>query len=182
MVNITPELSLLPIQIKDHSKLFQLMKGVYKTAYQHFWTDQGDWYLELCYNPENFKKELSRKRSHYFFVEFQGKTVGILKYDFPFSPREVAIPNAMKLHRLYLDSSVHGKGVSKELMIYIEDIAKQNELDYIWLEAMLEKPQAKRFYEKMGYEWVLTYQLDFERLLTEVRGIQIMKKEIGKYL
>ena len=110
MIPISSELSLLPIQIKDHSKLFQLMEVVYKTAYQHFWTDQGDWYLELCYNTENLKKELSRERSHYFFVEFQNKIVGILKYDFPFSPREVTIPNAMKLHRLYLDSSVHGKG------------------------------------------------------------------------
>ncbi len=180
MITITSDLSLIPIQIADQSKLFQMMEVVYKSAYQHFWTDQGDWYLELCYNPENVKKELSRSRSHYFFVVFEGTSVGILKYDYPFSPRETDIPNAMKLHRLYLDSSVHGKGIASELMRYVEKIAIENSLDYIWLEAMLEKPQAKRFYEKMGYEWVLTYQLDFERLHPEVRGIQIMKKELKK--
>lgn len=178
MISISTDLSLKAIKLEDQAILFTLMQTVYKTAYQDFWTDDGNWYLDLCYNSENLKKELARERSHYFFVEYKGKTVGILKYDFPFSPREVEIPNAMKLHRLYLDQSVHGKGVAKQLMNYVEKIAKENSLDFIWLEAMLEKPQAKRFYEKMGYEWVFTYQLSFERLHPEVRGIQIMKKRV----
>ena len=178
MIRIHPNLSLVPIQVQDHLKLVELMEGIYKSAYSHFWTDQGDWYLELCYNEGNLEKELSRARSNYYFVVFENKTVGIIKYDFPFSPREVEIPNAMKLHRLYLDESVHGKGVAKELMLYIEQVAIEKNLDFIWLEAMLEKPQAKRFYEKMGYEWVYTYQLEFEKLYPEVRGIQIMKKRV----
>ncbi|WP_425639319.1 GNAT family N-acetyltransferase [Algoriphagus yeomjeoni] len=178
MITITTELSLNPLKLEDQALLFALMQTVYKTAYQDFWTDQGDWYLDLCYNYENLKKELSRERSHYFFVEHKQEIVGILKYEFPFSPREVEIQNAMKLHRLYLDQSVHGMGVAKELMDYVEKIAKENSLDFIWLEAMVEKPQAKQFYEKMGFEWVYTYQLDFERLLPEVRGIQIMKKKL----
>ncbi|RAI91692.1 GNAT family N-acetyltransferase [Algoriphagus yeomjeoni] len=178
MISISTDLSLKPLKLEDQALLFALMQTVYKTAYQDFWTDQGDWYLDLCYNSENLKKELSRERSHYFFVEHKREIVGILKYDFPFSPREVEIPNAMKLHRLYIDQSVHGTGVAKELIDYVEKIAKENSLDFIWLEAMVEKPQAKKFYEKMGYEWVYTYQLDFERLLPEVRGIQIMKKKL----
>lgn len=177
MIVINSKLSLIPIHPEDQPKLFSLMERVYKNAYEDFWIDGGDWYLELCYNPENVKKELSRERSHYFFVEHESRTVGILKYDFPFSPREIEIPNAMKLHRLYLDASVHGKGVAKELMAYVEQVAKANGLDNIWLEAMVEKPQAKRFYENMGFTKVFTYQLDFERLHPEVRGIQIMSKK-----
>ena len=171
-------IQLVPIRIEDHSKLFTLMNRIYKDAYSDFWIDGGDWYLDLCYNTENLKKELSRERSHYFFVEYEKETVGILKYDYPFSPREVEIPNAMKLHRLYLDSSVQGNGVAKELMEYLEEVARKAGIDWIWLEAMESKPQAKRFYEKMGFEWVLTYQLEFERLFEEVRRIQIMKKKV----
>ncbi|EAZ79084.1 GNAT family N-acetyltransferase [Algoriphagus machipongonensis] len=178
MIQINSKLSLQPVRNKDHQKLFKLMEKVYKSAYQHFWTDHGDWYLELCYSERNLEKELSRERPHYYFVVFENKTVGILKYDFPFSPRKIEIPNAMKLHRLYLDESVQGKGVAKELMVHIEKVAIENKLNFIWLEAMKKKPQAKRFYEKMGYEWVYTYQLEFERLFPEVRGIQIMKKRV----
>jgi diamine N-acetyltransferase len=178
VIQVSSQLSLLPIKPSDQKKLKALLEAIYKSAYEHFWTDGGDWYLELCYGTENLNKELSRDRSHYFFVEYQQEPVGILKYEYPFSPRQTAIANAMKLHRLYLDSSVHGKGVARDLMEFIEQVAMDNKLDYIWLEAMLEKPQAKRFYEKMGYEFVLSYQLDFERLLPDVRGIQIMKKKI----
>mgnify|MGYP003648227569 CR=1 FL=1 len=178
MISISTDLTLKPIKIEDHPILFTLMQKVYKTAYQDFWTDKGEWYLDLSYNEGNLKKELARDRSNYFFVVFEEKLVGILKYDFPFSPREVEIPNAMKLHRLYLDQSVHGKGIAIDLMLYIEAIAKKNSLDFIWLETMAEKPQAKRFYEKMGYERVFTYELDFERLHPEVTEIHIMKKKI----
>lgn len=177
---ITDGIKLTPIQISDQKKLFNLIQKVYQEAYQHFWIDHGNWYVELCYNQDNLQKELSRSRSHYFFVECNGKSVGILKYDYPFSPREIDIPNALKLHRLYLDQSVHGKGIAPMLVTHVEKIALENGLDYIWLEAMVEKPQAKRFYEKMGFKEVLTYQLEFERLLPEFRGIQIMKKKVSR--
>ena len=53
-----------------------------------------------------------------------------------------------------------------------------NYLKSIWLEAMECQPQAKRFYEKMGFELAMTYQLDFEMMFPEYRGIQIMKKNL----
>tara|TARA_R110002072_G_scaffold224998_1_gene382085 strand:- start:1886 stop:2422 length:537 start_codon:yes stop_codon:yes gene_type:complete len=178
MISLDNDLTLYPIKLEDQPTLFGLMDEVYNSAYPDFWTDGGEWYLELCYSFENLKKELSADISHYFFVEYQGNKVGILKYDFPFSPTKTEIPHAMKLHRLYLAQSVHGTGIAQQLMQYVEKVAKENELDFIWLEAMTKKPQAKRFYEKMGYAWVLTYQLEFERLHPEVRGIQIMKKKV----
>ena len=178
MIQITEKLVLRPIQISAHSELFPLIRGIYKNAYPGFWVDEGDWYLDLCYSIENLTKELSRPSSYYFFVEFEGEKVGILKYDFPFSPRQVEIPNALKLHRLYLSEAVQGKGIAQELINYVEQIAITNELDHIWLEAMEHKLQAKRFYEKMGFELVHTYQLDFEKLLPESRGLHIFRKRL----
>lgn len=178
MIQITEKLVLRPIQISAYSELFPLISEIYKNAYSSFWVDDGDWYLDLCYSIENLTKELSRLKSYYFFVEFESEKVGILKYDFPFSPRQVEIPNALKLHRLYLSEAVQGKGVAQELMNYVAQIAIANELDHIWLEAMEQKPQATRFYEKMGFELVHTYQLDFEKLLPEIRGIHIFRKRL----
>jgi GNAT superfamily N-acetyltransferase len=178
MIQLTEKLTLRPIQISSHSELFPLIRGIYKKAYPGFWVDAGDWYLDLCYSIENLTKELSRPTAHYFFVEFESEKVGILKYDFPFSPRQVEIPNALKLHRLYLSEIVQGKGIAQVLMNYVEQIASEHKLDNIWLEAMEQKPQAKRFYEKMGFELVHTYQLDFEKLLPGLRGIHIFQKRI----
>jgi diamine N-acetyltransferase len=172
------DLVLKPIQPQDQPTLYKLMDEVYRASYRYIWYDEGDWYVDLIYRPETVLKELSRSRSHYFFVEWNGEKIGILKYDFPFSPREIDIPNAMKLHRLYLHPKAHGKGLAPLLMQHCEQVAKENKLDSIWLEAMECQPQARRFYEKNGFEHLLTYTLDFEQMYPEYRNIQIMKKTL----
>jgi ribosomal protein S18 acetylase RimI-like enzyme len=178
-LNSAHDLILNPVLVENQPELYQLMEEIYRAAYSSFWYDQGDWYLDLIYNPGNVQKELSRSSSHYFFVEIARKKIGILKYDFPYSPREVAIPVAMKLHRLYLDPKFHGKGVAKVLLEHCEKVAQHNRLKTIWLEVMTSQPQAKRFYQKMGFEHLLSYQLDFEQLLPDLRGIEIWKKSLS---
>jgi diamine N-acetyltransferase len=172
------KLALTAIQAEDQPVLYQLMDEVYRSGYRYIWEDQGDWYINLIYNRHTLYKELRRSTSHYFFVELDGKKIGILKYDFPFSPREIEIPNAMKLHRLYLHPDVHGKGIAKILMDHCEEVARENGLESIWLEVMECQPQAKRFYQKMGFKPLNSYQLDFERIFPPYRGIEIWKKSL----
>lgn len=171
-------LFLNPIQPKGQSDLYRLMDEIYRVSYSSFWYDLGDWYVDLIYNPDNVRKELLRDFSHYFFVEVAGEKIGILKYDFPFSPRQIEIPEAMKLHRLYLHPHFHGKGMAKVLVEHCETVARENSLKAIWLEVMTSQPQAKRFYRKMGFGQLLSYQLDFEMLLPGYRGIEIWKKDL----
>ncbi|MBA4302191.1 MAG: hypothetical protein C0433_19120 [Cyclobacterium sp.] len=171
-------LVLTAIQAEDQPALYQLMDEVYRSGYRYIWEDQGDWYVNLIYNRHTLYKDLKRPTSHYFFVELGGEKIGILKYDFPLSPRELEIPNAMKLHRLYLHPEVHGKGIARILMDHCEKIAKENDLNSMWLEVMECQPQAKRFYEKCGFEPLLSYQLDFERIFPPYRGIEIWKKSL----
>lgn len=173
------KLVLNPIRSEDQPVLYQLMDQVYRAGYRYIWVDEGDWYVNLIYNPHTLFKELKRATSHYFFVEVNDRKIGILKYDFPFSPKEIEIPNAMKLHRLYLHSDYHGKGIAHSLMVHCESVAKENGLNSIWLEVMECQPQAKKFYQKMGFEPVLTYELDFERIFPEYRKIEIWKKDLG---
>ena len=172
------ELFLNPVLLENQSELYQLMDEIYRASYSSFWYDRGDWYVDLIYSPQTLQKELSRSRSHYFFVEKAERKIGILKYDFPFAPREIAIPEAMKLHRLYLHPEFHGKGVARLLFEHCEKVAREHKLQTIWLEVMASQPQAKRFYQKMGFEHLLSYQLYFEQLLPELRGIEIWKKDL----
>jgi diamine N-acetyltransferase len=178
ILNPDSNLTLNAIQPEDQPVLYQLMDEVYRSGYRYIWEDQGDWYVNLIYNMHTLHKELKKSTSHYFFVELANRKIGILKYDFPFSPREIAIPNAMKLHRLYLHPDVHGKGIAKILIDHCEKVAIENGLDTIWLEAMECQMQARKFYEKVGFREILTYTLDFERIFPEYRNIQIMRKNL----
>jgi diamine N-acetyltransferase len=172
------KLNLIPIKIEDQKTLFALMNEVYRHSYRQIWKDEGEWYVNLIYGLANVEKELSSTPAHYFFVEWKGEKIGILKYDFPFSPSQISIFNAMKIHRLYLHSKAHGSGIASMLMKHCEDIAKEHQLETIWLEVMEFQVQAKRFYEKCGYVLEYTYQLDFERIFPGYRGIEIWRKEI----
>ncbi len=172
------QVALNPIRTEDQAELYALMDQVYRDAYRYVWFDQGDWYVNLIYNPETVQKELSRGRSHYFFVEVAHRKIGILKYDYPFSPREIEIPESMKLHRLYLHRDFHGKGIAQALVQHCEKVAKENGLKSIWLEVMACQPQAKKFYAKQGFEQLMKYELDFEMLFPEYRGIEIWKKSV----
>lgn len=161
------DLNLIPIKPDDQRSLFTLMDEVYRYTYRQIWSDEGEWYVNLIYGQENLEKELGRSRSHYFFVEWKNEKIGILKYDFPFSPKELQLPNAMKIHRLYLHHKAHGKGIAPLLMNHCEAIARRHHLETLWLEVMECQVQAKRFYEKCGFAPVYTYQLDFERIFPE---------------
>lgn len=179
-ISLNPDypLFLNPVQAHDQPVLRTLMDEIYRDAYRYVWYDAGDWYVDLIYNPNTVTKELARARSHYFFVEVEDRKIGILKYEFPFPPHQVNIPESMKLHRLYLHRDYHGKGIAQALLQHCEEVAKENKLKSIWLEVMECQPQAKKFYQKMGFEPVLTYELDFERIFPEYRKIEIWKKDL----
>lgn len=154
------------------------MESAYLPAYHHIWKDGGKWFLERNYNPENLAKELKDPRSNYFFILSEGQEIGIVKYTIPSSPKQFPIPNAAKLHRLYLHADFHGKGIAGAVMEWVETDSKNKGMEAVWLEAMDFKDQAKRFYEKSGFEFATSYVIDFEVMLPEFRRIQIMKKSL----
>jgi GNAT superfamily N-acetyltransferase len=177
-MQISPEIQLSPIRSSDQSKLFFLMERVYLPAYHHIWKDGGKWFLARNYHPDNLEKELKDLRSNYFFILSEGQEIGIVKYTIPSSTKQFPIPNAAKLHRLYLHEDFHGKGIAGKVMEWVETDSKNKGMESIWLEAMDFKDQAKRFYEKSGFEFATSYVIDFEEMLPEFRRIQIMKKSL----
>ncbi|WP_304232394.1 GNAT family N-acetyltransferase [Jiulongibacter sediminis] len=174
------DFSLHAITNHDQERLMNLMQRIYPAAYAHFWQKEStDWYLDLCYHPDNLRRELAEARTRYFMVSQQDQEVGILKYDYPSSPPQIAIENAVKLHRLYLAPETHGTGLAKGLMEYMEEDSIAHGADRIWLEVMQKSDQAQKFYRKAGYQKIFEYELTFERLKPEYRGIEIWVKEIG---
>ena len=67
----------------------------------------------------------------------------------------------VKLHRLYLHPKIHGNGIGKELLSWLEEKAKKNNYSTIWLDAMNEQPQAFQFYKKRGFKIPFTRFLTF---------------------
>lgn len=192
MIQISDVLVLDPISLKDQPALFELMQRIYPPAYAHFWEDQGNWYLNKMYSLENLAKDLQEKGSYYYFVRSclparevressntpEYKTIGIFKViencAYPKQPNRLGF----KTHRIYLDASVHGKGIGKQLMMYAEERAKETKHTLLWLDAMDQHPQAMTFYKNLGYSKGGVQHLDFALLHDLYRPMWYLYKHL----
>lgn len=178
MIAVTEYISLHTISVSDHAKLLDLMKQIYPEPYAHLWEDKGEWYLENQYNLESLKNDLQEKNSCYYFVKYQGATIGILRF----------IHNAVfvdckhifgtKLHRLYLNPMMQGMGVGQDLMNWLSVTVKAAGGAMVWLEAMDTQTQALTFYKKNGFQCSSDFNLNYNLMFPKYRGMKRMWKYV----
>jgi len=167
------KLHLQPITLAKHEVLLQLMQRIYPPAYQHLWINNDcNWYINSQYNLKQLTTELQDKNANYYFVEYNNKTIGILRL---VHQKSLA---TTKLHRLYLDQDYQGLGLGKQLMQLSYDFARANQSKSIWLEAMDTQLQALQFYKQCGFKIVDSYALDFDLILGQFNGMHKMSKQL----
>jgi GNAT superfamily N-acetyltransferase len=179
VIQIAEHIQLQEICFQDQKKLEKLVAKVYHPVYKHLWkNDDSSWYINRFYSKENLKKELSNIDAEYYFVIFKSQDVGILRIDFN-RPLESHIKDSnVYLHRIYLGSEVHGKGIGKALFNWVEKRAKEKGNSSIWLKAMDTQEQALHFYTKLEYENIGKTSLDFELIKKDFSGMIIFWKQL----
>lgn len=176
MLNITEDIQLQPISLEDQSELYDLMKRIYPPAYQHYWQDGGNWYVNDLYTLKNVQKELEEKDTDYYFVIFKNQIIGIFRIVYQVDPYNQKDESFVKLHRLYLDQTIQNKGIGRHLMNWLIDQVKKEGYPKLWLDAMEMQPQALHFYKKLGFQITDKVSLDFPLLINKYRGMYKMIK------
>lgn len=178
MIEISQNLQLKIITKEDCKNLFTLMKEIYPLAYSHFWNDDGNWYVNSQYSKENILKELSQENAEYYFILFKDEIIGNFRIIWDDKLSNLSEEKQLKLHRIYLHPKIQGKGIGKQLMIWLEEIAKQKDYKIIWLDAMDAQPQAFQFYKNFGYNYHSHVFLPFNLMHDEVRKMSQLYKII----
>jgi GNAT superfamily N-acetyltransferase len=174
--HINASLKLEAISLDDTLKLSVLMHRIYPPPYKHLWEDDGYWYVQETFNKTILEKELSEINSAYYFVNYLNETIGVLRYIHDFHLMEKPDLSATKLHRIYVDPKVHGKGIGVLLMDWVTKQAVANGSELLWLEAMDTQQQALRFYKNLGYKIAGDFRLNFELMYEHLRGMHRMYK------
>ncbi|MFY0628865.1 MAG: GNAT family N-acetyltransferase [Flavobacteriaceae bacterium] len=177
-LKISETLYLKEIKKEDSEELYRLMNRIYYPAYENYWKDDGNWYVEGLYNKENIDKELKETHADYFFVIFNGINIGILRTVKGLDPEYNADRSYIKLHRLYLDQTIQNQGLGKTIMNWLIDDASKKGYKKLWLEVMEKQPQAIHFYKKLGFIEVDKTLLDFPLLYEDYKGMYKMTKEL----
>ena len=120
MIQISKQIQLKKIQNSDSESLFKLMKEIYSYSYSHFWKDKGDWYVNSQYSKENLLKDLSEKKSDYYFIIYKTEIVGNFRIIWDEKLKGCPKKNQVKLHRVYLNQKTHRKGIGKKLISWLE--------------------------------------------------------------
>jgi len=178
MIKISQNLQLKIITKEDCKNLFTLMKEIYPLAYSHFWNDDGNWYVNSQYSKENILKELSQENAEYYFILFKDEIIGNFRIIWDDKLSNLSEEKQVKLHRIYLHPKTQGQGIGKQLMIWLEEKAKQKDYKIIWLDAMDAQPQAFQFYKNFGYNYHSHVFLPFNLMHDEVRKMSQLYKII----
>ncbi|WP_205783227.1 GNAT family N-acetyltransferase [Flagellimonas allohymeniacidonis] len=108
-------------------------------------------YLEKEFSMETLKGELLDENSEFYFVELESQVVGYLKINFGKSQTEIKDDNALEIERIYVLRTFYGKGVGQLLFGKAMEIAKDRDVEYVWLGVWEHNPRAIRFYQKNGF-------------------------------
>jgi len=178
MIQVTENISLHTITVSDQPKLMGLMERIYPEPYAHLWEDNGEWYLENQYNLDRLKLELQEENACYYFVKYQGATIGILRFIHKAVFTDCKHITGTKLHRVYLNPMMQGMGVGQDLMDWLSVEIKSVGGVMVWLEAMDTQSQALTFYEKNGFQFSSDFRLEYERMFSKYRGMKRMWKYV----
>lgn len=108
-------------------------------------------YLDSSLSEEKLLEELKEPKSEFYFAEMNHKTIGYFKINFGDAQTDLLDPNAMELERIYVVKEFQGKKIGQELLNKALEIAKKNQMDYLWLGVWEKNQGAIRFYERNGF-------------------------------
>lgn len=108
-------------------------------------------YLGECFSVEKLTAEFNNKNSEFYFATCDTSVIGYLKLNFGESQTELQDEKALEIERIYVIKEFHGKGVGKLLYDKALQIARQKNVDYVWLGVWEENRRAINFYTKNGF-------------------------------
>lgn len=108
-------------------------------------------YLKEGFSTEKLKTELTDENAEFYFAELGDNVIGYLKVNFGQSQTEIKDKNALEIERIYVLKEFHGKKVGQILYDKAIELAKEKNVEYVWLGVWEQNPRAIRFYEKNGF-------------------------------
>ena len=137
------------------SDIDQLQKISRQTFYETFSASNTEKdmnkYLEEGFALEKLTAELNDPNSVFYFAELQGNVIGYIKLNQGGAQTELKEENALEIERIYVLKAFQGNKVGQLLYEKAIQIARDSNVDFIWLGVWEENASAIKFYKKNGF-------------------------------
>lgn len=108
-------------------------------------------YLSSSFAFDKLKKEIENPDSKFFFAVLNNDVIGYLKVNSGKAQTELGDNNALEIERIYVSKEFLGKKVGQLLYDKALQIAKEKNVNYLWLGVWKENHRALAFYKKNGF-------------------------------
>jgi ribosomal protein S18 acetylase RimI-like enzyme len=132
-------------------------------------------YLDEAFNETRQAEELADPERVTLVAEDNGVVIGYAQLRRADSPPCVTERYSIELVRLYVDRTLQGRGLARELMQAAEEHARSR-AQAVWLGVWEHNPRAIAFYAKCGFERVGTHHF---KLGSDVQTDHIMVKRLS---
>ncbi len=140
------------VVLTDIDQLQKIGRQTFSETFSAVNTDENmGKYLEENFSKEKLTAELNDKNAEFYFAMLDHVVIGYLKLNFGQSQTELKDNRALEIERIYVLDEFHGKKVGQILYEKAIQIAKQMDIDYVWLGVWEENPKAIYFYKKNGF-------------------------------
>ena len=140
------------VDIQDIEKLKEIGKLTFAETFSSDNSEEDmQKYLEEEFSTEKLKIELTDKNAEFYFAELGYNVIGYLKVNFGQSQTEIKDKNALEIERIYVLKEFHGKKVGQLLYDKAIELAKEKNVEYVWLGVWEQNQRAIRFYAKNGF-------------------------------
>ncbi|ASZ12138.1 GNAT family N-acetyltransferase [Chitinophaga pendula] len=108
-------------------------------------------YLEESFSQEKLMAELGDAGSAFYFARSGEQVIGYVKINTGAAQTEVLGDRALEIERIYVRKEYHGKNIGQLLYEQAFRIAREKDMDFVWLGVWEKNARALRFYEKNGF-------------------------------
>ncbi|KIC95933.1 GNAT family N-acetyltransferase [Flavihumibacter solisilvae] len=108
-------------------------------------------FLEEWYATGKLTAELNDPDSEFYFAMLGDQVIGYLKLNFGQSQTELKDSRALEIERIYVLNEFQGQKVGQLFYEYALQVARDKDVDYVWLGVWEENQRAIGFYKKNGF-------------------------------
>ncbi|PVX47120.1 spermine/spermidine N-acetyltransferase [Flavobacterium sp. 103] len=108
-------------------------------------------YLQENFNTTQLTLEINNPDSPFYIAYFDREPVGYLKLNLGNAQTETIKDETIEIQRIYVLKAFHGKKIGQLLLDQAIKVAKEYDVDYIWLGVWEENHRALQFYAKNGF-------------------------------
>ena len=146
------EIEITKVTLNDIDQLQKIGKQTFYETFAAGNTEENmTKYLDEGFSAEKLTTELNDNNAEFYFATLDDNVIGYLKLNFGQSQTELQDDKGLEIERIYVLKEFHEKSVGQLLYNQSIKIARQKNMDYVWLGVWEENPRAIHFYKKNGF-------------------------------